>query len=52
MSHQVETNTYQTHDSEITNNIVSDCKEPYGQGQLFKGALFKFNHVFDSDKWF
>ena len=30
MNQQVETNTYQMFDSEIDENIVSDCKEPYG----------------------
>ena len=47
MKQQVETNTYLMEDADIAKNIVSDCKLPYGQAQIFKGVLFKFNRNFD-----
>ena len=50
-SQDVETNTYLISDSEIAKNIVSDCKEQYGQGQIFKGALSYFNQNFDEKFW-
>ena len=42
----VETNTYQTLDSEEAANITSDCNLPYGQSQIFKGSLEFMNQAF------
>lgn len=51
MDQTVETNTYQMKDSEVEANIISDCNQPYGQSQIFKGSLEQMNRIFIESSW-